>query len=510
MKIVSCEQIKEIDSYTIKHEPIASIDLMERASVQLFNWITGRFGISEHFVIFAGTGNNGGDGLALARMLGNSGYMAEVQFISVSDNISSDCNLNLKRLQNVTNVTINTIKDISQIPLISSGDIVIDAIFGSGLTRPVNGLPAEVIQLINKSDALVISIDLPSGLFGEDNSNNSNTGIISADFTLTFQFPKLSFMFPENAQFVGEWVVLPIGLDENAIQRTVTPYRLLLCSDILPVLRRRGKFDHKGTYGHGLLIAGSEGKMGAAVLGARAALRTGIGLITCHIPSGGNMIIQSTVSEAMVVKDKSEKFISEIGSVENFTSVGIGPGIGTAEETCQTFKSFLSACNKPLVIDADALNILSLNIDLLKLLPPDTILTPHPKEFERLTGKTNNSFERLQKQLAFSEKHNCIVILKGAHSTITLPSGEVYFNSTGNPGMATGGSGDVLTGILVSLLAQGYSPVNAAITGVYLHGLAGDIAARESCYESIIATDIINCIGKAFNEIRHNGILRAP
>ncbi|MBK7627863.1 MAG: NAD(P)H-hydrate dehydratase [Bacteroidales bacterium] len=506
MKIVSCEQIKEIDSYTISHEPIASIDLMERASAQLFNWITGRYGISEHFVIFAGTGNNGGDGLALARMLGSNGYMADVQFISVSDKISDDCRLNLDRLQNVTNVTINTIKDISQLPFLRSGDIIIDAIFGSGLTRPVTGLPAEVISMINKTDSLVISIDLPSGLFGEDNTNNSDTGIIRADYTLTFQFPKLSFMFPENAEFAGEWIVLPIGLDEKAIQTTVSPYRLLLCSDILPLLKSRNKFDHKGTYGHGLLIAGSEGKMGAAVLGAWAALRSGAGLITCHIPSGGNLIIQSSVSEAMVINDRSEKIISGIGPLENFTAVGIGPGIGTDEETQLALKSFLAECKKPLVIDADALNIISLNIDLLQLLPSSTILTPHPKEFERLIGKTKNSYERLQKQIAFSEKYNCIVLLKGAHSTITIPSGEVFFNSTGNPGMATGGSGDVLTGIILSLLSQGYSPENAAITGVYLHGLAGDIAAEESCYESIIASDIINCIGKAFNKIRSNGV----
>jgi len=506
MKIVSCEQIKEIDSYTIKHEPIASIDLMERASVQLFNWITGRYGISEHFVIFAGTGNNGGDGLALARMLGNCGYMTDVQFVSVSDKISSDCSLNLNRLQNVTNVTISTIKDISQFPLIGSDDIVIDAIFGSGLTRPVSGLQAEVIKMINLSEALVISIDLPSGLFGEDNSNNTDSSIIRADYTLTFQFPKLSFVFPENAQFIGEWIVLPIGLDENAIRKSVSPYSLLLSGDILPLLKSRNKFDHKGTYGHGLLIAGSEGKMGAAVLGAGAALRSGIGLVTCHIPSGGNLIIQSTVSESMVISDRSEKYISEIGSVENFTAVGIGPGIGTAPETQKALYDLLSSCKKPVVIDADALNILSMNKEWLSLIPAESILTPHPKEFERLFGKSTDSYERLQKQIAFSEKFNCIIICKGANTTISTPSGNVFFNSTGNPGMATGGSGDVLTGIILSLLAQGYSPVNAALTGVYLHGLAGDIAARESCFESIIASDIINCIGKAFNEIRRNGV----
>ncbi len=506
MKIVSCEQIKEIDSYTIKHEPIASIDLMERASGQLFNWITGKFGISKHFVIFAGAGNNGGDGLALARLLANNGYKADVQFISVSDKISSDCRFNLERLENVTNVTINQLKDISQFPVTGSDDVVIDAIFGSGLTRPVTGLQAEVIQMINKTDSLVISIDLPSGLFGEDNSNNLIENIINADYTLTFQFPKLSFLFPGNARFVGEWIVLPIGLDENAILKTESSYNLLTNSDVLPLLKERYKFDHKGTYGHGLLIAGSEGKMGAAVLGAGAALRSGIGLISCHIPSCGNLIMQSKVSEAMVVTDKSEKYISGIGSVEIFSAVGIGPGIGTNKETQLALESFLKECDKPLVLDADALNIISKNKKLLELLAHNTILTPHPKEFERLAGTTDNGFERLQKQIDFSGRYKCILVLKGANTTITTPSGDVFFNSTGNPGMATGGSGDVLTGIILSLLAQGYTPQNAAITGVYLHGLAGDIAAGEQCYESIIASDIIKCIGKAFNEIRHNGV----
>lgn len=510
MKLFRSDQIRNIDQYTIENEPVSSVELMERAAQQLFFWINERYEKSSRFVVFAGTGNNGGDGLVLARLLANNGYKADVQFINVSDKISSDCGLNLDRLENVTNVTISHLKDKSQFPVTGADDVVIDAIFGSGLTRPVTGLQADVIQMINKADSLVISIDLPSGLFGEDNSNNSNTNIINADYTLSFQFPKLSFMFTENARFAGEWIVLPIGLSEDAIKNTESPYNYLINSDILPLLKERSRFDHKGTFGHGLLIAGSEGKMGAAVLGAKAALRSGIGLITCHIPSGGNLIMQSTVSEAMVMKDKSEKYISEIGSAEIFSAVGIGPGIGTDSETQLALKSFLAECNKPLVLDADALNILSLDKKLLELLPPQTILTPHPKEFERLFGKTSDSYERLRKQIAFSEKYKCIIVCKGANTTISTPSGDVYFNSTGNPGMATGGSGDVLTGIILSLLAQGYTPVNATITGVYLHGLAGDIAAGESCYESIIASDIINCIGKAFNKIRRNGVQRAP
>ncbi len=502
MKIFRTEQIKEIDQYTIVHEPIASIDLMERASGQLFSWITERYGRSEHFVFFVGPGNNGGDGLALARMLAQRSYEVEVHYVKFTDKISDDWEKNRVRLQTETNVAFNSLSSTGQFPVISSGDIIIDAIFGSGLTRPVKGLAEEVIKMINNTDATVISIDIPSGLFGEDNGSNSYESVIKADFTLSFQFTKLSFMFAENDQYLGECIVLPIGLDTNEIRNTFSPYALLLNSDVLPLIKRRKKFDHKGNFGHGLLISGSIGKMGAAVLGARAALRTGIGLITCHIPSSGNLILQSTIPEAMVRSDRHENYISGTGETDSFSAVGIGPGIGKEPETGNALFNLLTECKKPLVIDADALNILSVNKDWLTLLPQNTILTPHPKEFERLAGKTANGFSRLERQIEFSADYKCIIVLKGANTSVSLPDGSVLFNTTGNPGMATGGSGDVLTGIILSLLAQGYTSANAAKLGVYLHGLAGDLAAQYSCYESIIATDIINNIGKAFNKIR--------
>ena len=389
--------------------------------------------------------------------------------------------------------------------MISSEDIIIDAIFGSGLTRPVEGLPAEVIRIINISGARIISIDIPTGLFGEDNNANNHESIVKADFTLSFQFPKLSFMFADNAQYVGNWEVLNIGLNSGVINSTVSPYVFIENNDIAPLLKTRSQFDHKGNFGHGLLVSGSLGKMGAAVMGAEAALRTGIGLITCHIPSSGSVIVQSSLPEAMVIVDKSENQISEVGKTDIFSAVGVGPGLGTEPKSQIALFSLLSECKKPMVIDADALNILSLNKEWLSLLTEGTILTPHPKEFERLAGKTDTGFDRMKRQIEFSKENNCIVVLKGAHTSVTTPEGKVMFNSTGNPGMAKGGSGDVLTGIILSLLAQGYTPENAAVTGVYLHGLAGDIAADELCFESIIASDIINCIGKAFNKIRLKG-----
>lgn len=502
MKLFTCEQIKEIDKYTIGHEPISSIDLMERAAGQLFKWITGWLGPGEHFVVFAGTGNNGGDGLAVARMLAENRYSVEVFFVKFSEKISPDCEVNLNRLKNVTGVTVSILTSVDQFPVISSGDIIIDTIFGSGLTRPAEGLTAEIIKLINVSDTIKISVDVPSGLFCEDNTNNNYNSIVKADFTLSFQFPKLSFMFAENDPYIGEWKVLPIGLDTNIIRAIITPYCFLEGDDISPLIKERNKFDHKGTFGHGLMISGSLGKMGAAVLSAGAALRTGIGLITCHIPSCGSVIMQSSLPEAMIRIDKSENHVSEINDTGAFSAIGIGPGLGTEPETQIALRNLLTQFKKPLLLDADALNILSQNKDWLSLLPGGSVLTPHLKEFERLTGKATDGFTRLRMQVEFSKEYNCVVVLKGAYTSVTNPDGNIFFNSTGNPGMATGGSGDVLTGIILSLLAQGYTPSNAAILGVYLHGLAGDIAAGESCFESIIASDIINCIGKAFNKIR--------
>lgn len=502
MKIFRSEQVRELDYYTIKHEPITSVDLMERAAVQLFNWYISRFERSHRVFIFAGPGNNGGDGLALARLLSLNRYSVEVHYIKFSDKTSTDWNKNFLRLEKETYVMINMLDNLDKFPLISSGDIIIDAVFGSGLSRPVDGFPAQIIRLMNQQNCLRISIDIPSGLFGEDNSNNQTENIVQADFTLSFQFPKLAFMFPENYRFTGEWFVLPIGLDVNAIRKLQTPYSLLVKSSVRPLIKKRNKFDHKGKFGHGLLVSGSRGKIGACILGASAALRTGIGLITCHIPSYGGQVIHSSVHEAMVNNDLSEGYISDIGNTDQFSAVAAGPGIGTGTETQKAVHQLLNECKKPLVIDADALNILSLNKEWLPLIPEGTILTPHPREFERIAGKTESGFARLARQIEFAHQYKCIVILKGAYTSIATSDGKVYFNSTGNPGMATAGSGDVLTGILLSLRAQGLSPEDASLLGVFLHGLAGDIAAGESCYESLIASDIINCIGKAFNKIR--------
>jgi ADP-dependent NAD(P)H-hydrate dehydratase / NAD(P)H-hydrate epimerase len=502
MKIFSCSNIRKIDEYTISHEPIGAVDLMERAACRIFEWFTTNIQSTDTVCIFCGPGNNGGDGLALARMLAEKNYTVKVFILEFSSKHTSEWETNLNRIERDSKVSIRHMEHISQFPLLGNGEIIVDAIFGSGLTRPADGLAADTIEKINASGCKIVAIDVPSGLFGEDNRSNHPEYIIKADHTLSFQFPKLSFMFPENEQFTGQWVILPIGLHADAISRMETNWYLTEKPDILLLLKERKRFDHKGSFGHGLLLAGSYGRMGAAVLSARAALKTGVGLLTCRVPACGSPIMQTGVPEAMLIQSDTEKFISGTIDTQKFSAIGIGPGIGTGKETADSVHSLISGAREPMVIDADGLNLLSANKEWLGLLKPGTILTPHLKEFERLAGTCDNGYTRLELQSAFSAKYKCIVVLKGANTSISLPEGIVYFNSTGNPGMATAGSGDVLTGIMLSLLAQGYEPADAARLGVYLHGLAGDLALSAGSEESLIASDIIDNIGFAFEEIR--------
>jgi NAD(P)H-hydrate epimerase len=431
-------------------------------------------------------------------------FNVEVYFISTGGKRSADWEINRKRLEKETSLNLNFVTEISDLPLIGDNDIIVDAIFGSGLSKPAEGLFAGIIESINSSEATVISVDIPSGLFCEDNGSNSDRAIIQADFTLSFQFHKLSFMFGGNYKYTGEVIILPIGLSEDKIRNTPTAWYYTEAADVKLLLKTRNKFDHKGSFGHSLLVSGSYGKIGAAVLAATSAMRTGTGLITCHIPSCGYSVVQSSLPEAMVISDESDKYITAIGETEIYSAAGVGPGLGTYKATQDAIHRFLIECRKPLVIDADALNILALNKEWIRLLQPKAIITPHPKEFERLAGKSEDGYSRLMRQIRFAGEYNIIVVLKGANTSVAFPDGRVWFNSTGNPGMATAGSGDVLTGIILSLLSQGYSPEDAAITGVFIHGLAGDLASGDSCFESVIASDIINNIGKAFNKIRNS------
>lgn len=504
MKLLTCSQIREADAYTIKNEPINSIDLMERAAGNCYKWLAKRIRKEQTFSIFCGLGNNGGDGLVLARLLAKNNFKVVVYIIRHSENCSADFKINEEKLLKIKNISIINITTIAQLNEISFPEpsVIIDAMLGSGLNKPISGLIKEVVELINKTKAIIISIDIPSGLFGEDNTDNDYQAIVKADYTLTFQFPKLSFLFAENNVFVGDWQVINIDLHPEFIEKINSDYFLLKEIEIKQKLKPRNKFSHKGNYGHAMLISGSYGKMGAAVLSSKAALKAGAGLLSVHIPECGYSIIQTSVPEAMVSIDDSKHIISDNIKIENVQAIAIGPGIGMHEETAKTVKLLIQNCDIPLIFDADAINILAENKTWLSFIPRNSIFTPHPKEFERLTGKTSNSFERLQLQREFAIKHASYILVKGAYTSIACPDGKIFFNTTGNPGMATAGSGDVLTGILLGLLSQGYSSLDTCLLGVYLHGLSGDIAAQRESQEAIIAGDIISNIGKAYKRMK--------
>ncbi len=502
MKILNAEQVKKLDAYTIKNEPILSISLMERAARVCTDWILERYPANTPVSVFSGPGNNGGDGLAIARMLCDKGFSVRVYICG--NKMSSDSLINYERLLIQKLSYIKFIIAQEDFPRIKSNEIIIDALFGSGLTRPLIGLFSDIIQFLNRSSATKISIDIPSGFFSEDNSLLSKSldggfvNAVRADYTLSLELPFLSFLFPEAQFHVGKLIILPIGLSKTYLTEIETDYYYVDKELAASLLRKRKKFDHKGNLGHALIIAGSYGKMGAAILACKACLRAGVGLLTTHVPVTGYEIMQTTVPEAMVCIDESESRFCKTEEQGNYTAIGLGPGMGTRKFTINLLGNLLKNSEKPVVLDADAINILAENREMLKNLPANSILTPHPGEYRRLVGDWKNFYERLKAQTAFAKKHKIYLVLKGANTCIATPQGKCYFNSSGNPGMATAGSGDTLTGIITSLLAQGYTSENASILGVYLHGLAGDFAAEEVGEQALIASDIINCLGKAY------------
>lgn len=503
LPIFSAQEIKAIDAFTIQSEPISSIDLMERAALKCTQWIIKHYELKHIFKICCGLGNNGGDGLAIARQLLEQGYKVEVFIINYSGSYSKDFLINKQRLEDLFPQFIMEVNEVKQLPHFNATDIVIDALFGIGLSKPLFGLAADCVSHINKSGAEVIAIDVPSGLF-VDKHTDKTLHVIKATYTLTFQNPKLGFMFAENNQYVGKGHVLDIDLrwpksiydccqtfylTEQAIKQFIIP---------------RQKFSHKGSFGHSLLIVGSQGKMGAAIMSAHALLRSGAGLLTVCIPQCGYDIMQTSVPEAMaLVKGNDHLEFTEL-DITHYSAIGLGPGIGTEQETQKSIKTILESAKKPLVIDADALNSISLNKEWLTLIPENSILTPHPKEFERLTKVVTNDFERHELQIAFSKQNKVFVVLKGAHTCITTSDGKSYFNSTGNSGLAKGGSGDVLTGLITGLLAQGYTSFEASVIGVYVHGLAGDITKDEKGEVAMVPTDVIEKLPNAFKQLTND------
>lgn len=499
MKIFSAEQLRAWDAYTIAHEPVSSIDLMERAAGKCAEWMIEHHYAGKPLHIFCGKGNNGGDGLAIARILLQKGCTVTIYILEFGNKGTDDFQFNLQKLHEVT-ADIHFLQSLEFFPSLTKDDVAVDAILGTGLNKPIEGITADLVQHINLSPATVISIDIPSGMPADKSCKDAT--VIHAQHTLSFQLYKQCFLLPENEEACGEVHLLNIGLSKEYYQQTIARLQLIDQEIIKQIYHLRKSFAHKGTFGHALLVAGSYGKTGAAVLAAKGCLRSGAGLLTVHTALCGYETLQSTIPEAMVDTDKELYFISTVAKdITRYSAIGIGSGIGLNESTADMLIQLLKETHQPVVIDADALNILSIKQNIRTYLHEDCILTPHPKEFERLFGKTTNDFERKELALQKAEELNCIIILKGHYTFIACPNGDAYFNSTGNPGMATAGSGDVLTGILTGLLAQGYSAEEAAVLGVYLHGLAGDFAAMHLSQEAMLASDIISHLGKAYQHL---------
>ncbi|MEO6330718.1 MAG: NAD(P)H-hydrate dehydratase [Ginsengibacter sp.] len=497
MKIFSSSQIKEWDNYTIAHEPVTSIKLMERAAKTCYEWLIENQFHKKAFKIFCGKGNNGGDGLALARMLTENKYTASVYILETGRLGTNDFQINLARLHIVTD-DIHFIQSEEHFPKINDDEIIIDALFGTGLNKPLVEITGKLIHHLNHSDGIIISIDVPSGLY-TDKSSEENI-VIKADYTLTFQQYKLAFMMAENEQYFGEIILLDINLHPKFYGQNDSQYELIDISLAKSLYKPRKPFSNKGDFGHACLLAGSYGMMGAAVLAAKACLKSGVGKLTCAVCKKGYDIMQISAPEAMC-KVYGNTFIKDFKDFKDFKALGIGPGIGMYESHVELLQLLFREFTNPIVIDADALNVISENKNLLFSFPQNCIITPHPKEFDKLFGKSNNDFERIELAFEKSQKYKIYIVLKGHHTLITTPYKRGYFNSTGNAGMAKGGSGDVLTGIVTGFVAQGYSCLEACLLGVYLHGVAGDIAANKFTQEAMIAGDIINSLGQSFKRL---------
>ncbi len=503
MQIFTGSQIKQWDIYTIEHEPIRSIDLMERAATIMTEFLAEHLSKENPIVVMAGPGNNGGDALALARLLTTRGYAVEAYLFNTNDSLSDDCQEMKRRLENTKHVkSFTEVTSNFTPPTFSTHTVVIDGLFGSGLNKPLMGGFAELVKFINSSNVRVVSIDLPSGLMTENNTHNDKQSIIRAQLTLTLGQKKLSMYLADCAPFLGEIQVLNIGLSKEYLVRCKSTYTLTEEDDIRRMMRRRDEFSHKGTMGHALLIAGSYGMAGAAILAARATLRSGVGKLTIHTPLSNNDILQVAVPEAVIHHDKNEKYFAQTLDTTGFDSVAIGPGLSLHEETAIALRSQLPSIECPVVLDADALNILANHHPWIEQVAKNIILTPHPAEFDRLVGSgSNGCYDRLSKAKNLAKNLHSHILLKGHYSMLCCPDGEVVVNSTGNAGMATAGMGDVLTGIIGALLARGYSNKDACVVGMYVHGLAGDLARDKVGEESLLASDVIDCLPMAFSQL---------
>lgn len=507
MKILSGQEIKNIERETIEAQGITSVELVERVGRAVADEIKALRMPGSPVLVFAGWGNNGADALETARLLAQDGYQPVVYLFNIGGaRLSTECALFRDRLLDCPGVTLYEITGAEpfQWPEPTAASLIVDGLFGSGLDRPLPRSFQMLVRNINESGATVVSIDVPSGLFGDWNGNAPREDMIHATLTLAIEFPRMSFMLADNASVVGDWKVIRVGYDAASVKRAPFTFMLVdgaLCSRFLVP---RAKFAGKADFGHTLLFAGSRGMMGAAVLAARGALRSGAGKVTVHGPASGNPVVQIAVPAAMYVDDPGAMFITEMKYGQGFDAVAVGPGIGRNTETAAALERLVkgaSAAGQRLVLDADALNIIADNPRILSYLTPLSVLTPHAGEFDRIFGKSDNAEERLKKAIRASEDYNVIIVLKGRYTAVVRPDGKIMFNGSGSPALATPGSGDVLTGVIAGLMGQGLASEIAAFVGPYVHGLAGEMAAARHGEYGVTAEDIANHIGAAINEI---------
>ncbi|CAM3775133.1 NAD(P)H-hydrate dehydratase [Mucilaginibacter galii] len=471
LPLLTAAQIRQVDAYTIANEPVSSIDLMERASKAFVSWFVNHFPDKRNTIsVYCGTGNNGGDGLAIASILYEHGYeFINVKIVRFSNKVSPDFAENLQRLQSL-NLTTESIEQGQTAPQETS-DILIDAILGSGLNKPLAGDYLELVNHLNTLDKTIVAVDVPTGFY-TDGEVDSDAAVLKADLVITFQQPKINFLLPESAPFIKCWEAVNIGLHEVFIESLQSPYLWVEEKDIKAVLKPRSRFSHKGTFGHALIIAGQAKTMGAALLCSSACVYAGAGLTTACIPESGLTALNSYQAEIMAVVRKAYE-MPEL-KLDSYSTIAIGPGLGKDEDALALLQYVLEEYKQPIVVDADALNLLAEHPRLMADLPAGSILTPHMKEFDRLFGEHSNWWQRLQTLQQKTQELNIYIVLKNSYTMVGCPDGKVYFNSTSNAAMAVGGMGDVLTGVITALLGQKYTPEQACVTGVYLHGKAGD------------------------------------
>lgn len=503
MKILSPEQLKALDAATMQKQNLSSLELMEILALALMEVLTKRWSNTHSFLVFAGPGNNGGDGLAIARLLSELDYKVTVFLINPDKKLSRDCQTNFQRLQQKETVSITEVVEQFITPKFSQNCVIIDALFGIGLNKPLIGGFAALVKFINASNVPVVSVDMPSGLMCEDNTHNYSSHIIKANLTLTLHAPKLSQLLPENQVYVGELMVVDIGLDLDFVNQLPCDYEFVEASQLSLLLKKRPLFAHKGHFGHALLVAGKYGMAGAAVLSSKACFNVGVGKITIHTARKNNDILQIAVPEAIVSLDDNEYEVSTALKSDIFDAIGIGPGLGTSSATALAFIEQIRHSKKPIVIDADGINILSGHKGWLQQVPQNTIFTPHLGEYKKFGNRVTDSYSALIDARKLAQHHHFYIILKGHYTMICTPEGKVYFNNTGNSGMATAGTGDVLTGMILGFLAQGYNLQEVSQLAVYLHGLAGDIAADKWGEESLTASRLIEEIPVAFKLLKN-------